>query len=444
MKFLRDFLKGVLPGRLYRSLQSVYHYALACAAAYWYGNPSRRLGVIGVTGTNGKTTVVHLLHEMFFTAGVPVASLSSLRFKIKGAEEPNLLKMTMPGRFELQKFLSASKAAGCRTVILEVTSEGLAQHRGRFTQFRAAVMTNVTPEHIEAHGSFEAYRDAKCELFRMLPPDGMAIINAEDPAYELFRSQTRAGVATYSRSGIEVAGLGRPVRVIRIGPDAVELELDNIVLVSHLGGEFNFMNILAAATTAIAFGISLSSIAEALRRFSGVPGRLEFVQREPFRVVVDYAHTPDALERVYQTLSSANSKLDPPAGRAGTRNSKLVCVLGSAGGGRDKWKRPQMGRIAGEHCGHVILTSEDPDDEDPAVIANQIKAGISQISSAIVETLLDRREAIRKAIALAQPGDTVIMTGMGAQPWFVDRGGKKIPWDEPAIVREELDKQRKH
>ncbi len=435
-------MKAVLPDQMYRVLVRYYHYLLAVFAAYHFGYPSRDLTVIGVTGTNGKTTVVHLLHEMFEAAGFPTASLSSLRFKIREVEEPNLLKMTMPGRFELQRFLSRAREAKCRYVILEVTSEGIRQNRHRFTTFRGAVLTNVTPEHIESHGGFEEYRKAKLELFRMVGLDGVAIINREDPSAELFASATRGRVSRYSRSEIEVEHVGRPVRVLGVGLDHIQIEVEGVFLGVRLGGEFNVMNLLAAITCAMSFRVSLTAIAQSLAKFPGVRGRLEFISRDPFSVVVDYAHTPDALESVYRTLEEnreeriENRAVSTPY----SLPPRLICVFGSAGGGRDRWKRPLFGAIAERHCQSIIITSEDPDDEDPAVIANQIRAGISSERVSSVEVILDRKKAIRTAIERAEPGDTVIITGMGAQPWFMDRGGK-IPWDEAAIVREELSRQ---
>ena len=445
------FLKKTMPRPAFKRLAPAYHAALAFFAALRYGFPSRRLVVIGVTGTNGKTTVVHLLHEIFRAAGFGVASASSQRFKVNDAEEPNLMKMTMPGRGWLQRFLGRCRREGCRYAILEVTSEGIAQSRHRFVRFAGAVLTNVRPEHIESHGGFERYRQAKIELFRRLPQDGFAILNREDESAPRFAEATAARVAWYSSSAIDVPGVGYPVRMVATGADRLELEVGGVLLESRLGGHFNAMNALAAAAAGLAFGVSLAVIADALRRFPGVPGRLEFVQRKPFAVVVDYAVTPDALEAVYIALSGGSPKSDlrpedvRPSSVEGfksreTRNSKLVCVFGAAGGGRDKWKRPKLGKIAGEFCKAVILTSDDPDDEDPTQIVSEIRSGMTSDQLRTTETILDRREAIREALRAAKPGDTVIITGMGAQPWFVAYGGKKIPWDERAVVREELTK----
>jgi len=436
---LPPMIKEFLPVSFIRALRSPYHFLWAFVGALVYGFPGRRCSVIGVTGTNGKTTVVHALHDIFRATGTSIASVSSLRFKINDREEPNLLKMTMPGRFHLQRFLARARRAGCRTVILEVTSEGIAQHRHRFIRFETGVLTNITPEHVESHGSFEAYRAAKAELFRALPAGGFAVLNDEDPATVGFAAATSAAVVRYGHSRIALPGMTFSVSVQEITPRSIRFTVGDIAFGAPLGGDFNVMNMLAAVAAALANGIPADRIAAVLARFQPPAGRLEYIIEDPFAVVVDYAHTPDALERVYETLSSANAK--------------LVCVLGAAGGGRDKWKRPELGKIAAAHCKEVILTSEDPDDEDPAEIVSEIRSGMispAQISKRnsggqvpITKVVLDRREAIRTALQDAQPGDTIVITGMGAQPWFMDRGGKKISWHEAAIVREELDRNHK-
>lgn len=435
-KFL-SFTRSIIPRRLLLFLQPAYHLLLAALAALYYGFPSRHLTVIGVTGTNGKTTVVHLLHEIFAAAGFKAGSLSSLRFKINNDETPNLLKMTMPGRLQLQKFLAQCRASSCRFVILEVTSEGIKQFRHRFIQFRAAVLTNVTPEHIESHGSFERYRDAKLELFRCLPPSGWAVLNREDESAELFKRATAAKIVWYSASAIELERVGHPVHLLKVESSYILADVDDAVIEAPLGGFFNAQNLLAAVAAALAFQISLSAIAQAVHRFPGVPGRLEYVSRTPFAVVVDYAHTPDALEKVYQVLQSA--RLPDGQAERKAQSGGLICVLGSAGGGRDKWKRPELGRIISRYCQEIILTSEDPDEEDPDQIASAIQSGMPNDKIQMPKVILDRRTAIREALRSAHSGDTVVITGMGAQPWFIEKG-KKIPWDERRIVREELAK----
>ena len=437
MELLLPLLKRIVPRPVFLFFEPAYHRLLAALAAVRYGFPSRRLTVVGVTGTDGKTTVVHLLHEMLSSAGHRVGSLSSLRFRINEREEPNLMKMTMPGRFRLQRFLAECRADGCRFAIVEVTSQGVMQFRHRFIRFQAAVLTNVTPEHIEAHGGFEAYRAAKVELFRRLPATGAAVLNRDDPSAGLFAAGTRAEITWYARREIELKRVGHPVRVLDISPSRLRLEIDNLFLESGLGGAFNVMNILAAAACAMAFGVSLSAIAAALARQEALPGRLEYVEREPFAVVVDYANSPVAYEAVYQALTQSDLEPSQRAGRGAAETSKLICVFGAPSGGRDQWKRPKLGEIAARYCREIILTSDDPEDEDPGQIVLEIQSGMSKDERQKANVLLDRREAIRAALRNARPGDTVIITGMGAQPWLMLKGGK-IPWDDRKIVREEL------
>ena len=425
-KLLR-IIKMFIPKFLFSVLQPHYHRALSVAASAVYGNPSAKLKVIGVTGTNGKTTLVHLLTAILEGAGEPVASVSSLRFKIKGDEWKNMMKMTMPGRFTIQKFLTRAVSAGCKYAVLEVTSEGIKQFRHRGIDFYMAILTNITPEHTESHGTFENYRAAKAELFKKAK---IHILNGEDPSIEFF------------------AKIPAETRIVYLKKD---LPQDFHLKMS---GDFNIENAVAAYSAAKFIGIDRQIIKKVLESFENVPGRMEFILREPFSVVVDYAHTPDALEKVYGTLKS-------PAG-------KLICVLGSAGGGRDKWKRPEMGKIAAKFCDEIIFTNEDPYDENPQSILKDIENGFLQILNPKSEILnklktinypdaqsnlnnevgtptlrrgkliLDRREAIREALKLAQPGDTIIITGKGAEPWLMGPNGTKIPWDDREVVREEL------
>ena len=399
-KFIPSFLLGW------------YHLSLAFFGAIFYRFPSyppkfsfgkfrwaRKLKVIGITGTSGKSTVVNLATRILEEGGFKVASLSSIKFKIGDREWLNTLKMTMPGRLKLQKFLRQAVSAGCQYAVIEVTSEGIKQHRQRFIDFDIAVFTNLTPEHIESHGSFERYREAKAKLFQACK--NIHIINTDDPNAEYFLQFPAQKKIVYG------------------SPTSVKLNL-------KLLGEFNIYNALAALQVGLSQGIDLKTCKRALEKVEGIPGRMEVVIEEPFKVIVDYAHTPDALRKVYQTL--LNSKLK-------SQNSKLICVLGACGGGRDKWKRPELGRIAEKYCDQIILTNEDPYDENPEKILEDIVKGAPK-----AQKILDRKAAIKKALSLAKLGDTVIITGKGSEPWMCVEHGKKIPWDDRKIVREELDR----
>ena len=401
---------------------TIYHYLLALIGAVIYGFPSKKMIVIGVTGTNGKSTVVHLITEILALrqAQGKIASLSSIRFKIGGKEEKNILKMTMPGRFKLQKFLRQAVNAGCKYMVLEVTSEGIKQFRHKFIDFDGAVFTNLTKEHIEAHKGFENYKKAKGKLFQALEKSPKAnkfmALNSDDENSAYFGKFFSGKKYFY---GINPPASEAGNQKTEITPDKIGLKLDNLL------GEFNIYNALAAYCAGIALGIEKNKVLEILKIAKGIPGRLELVVNEPFKVFVDYAHTPDGLEKVYQTLGK-----------------NLICVLGSTGGGRDKWKRPEMGKIATDYCKEIILTNEDPYNEDPSQILSEIKSGISNFEFRIsnLYEILDRREAINKAISSAKPGDVVIITGKGCEPWMCVEDGKKIPWDDREVVKEEFKK----
>ena len=410
-----------------------YHFFLAGLGAFLYRFPSSKLKVIGITGTNGKSTVVHLTTKILEEAGYKVASISSIQFKINKKEWKNTLKMTMPGRTKLQKFLRQAVNADCQYAVLEVTSEGIKQHRHRFIDFDVAVFTNLTPEHIESHGGFENYRKAKGKLFQATKKTH--IINLDDKNSEYFlrfpadKKYAFSVNRDTSSSNIQII----KARDIQLLSNGLKFSVNNICFRLKLLGKFNISNALAAICCGLSQGIDLKTCRSALEKIKGIPGRMEVVIKKPFTVIVDYAHTPDGLIKVYKTVKN----LKP-------QNNKLICVLGAAGGGRDKWKRPELGKIAAKYCDEIILTNEDPYDELPIEIINQIAEGIENISinqqnqhKSAVHKILDRRKAIKKALNLAKPDDVVIITGKGCEPWMCVAGNKKIPWDDRKIVKEE-------
>jgi UDP-N-acetylmuramoyl-L-alanyl-D-glutamate--2,6-diaminopimelate ligase len=426
-------IKNFIRARPFSLLMSAYHFLLSFLAALIYGFPSRRLFVVGVTGTKGKTTVVELLHEMLSRGGSRVASLSSLRFRIGEKSEKNDRKMTMPGRFFVQRFLRRAVRAGCRWAVIEVTSEGILQFRHRFIRFRAAVMTNIAPEHIEAHGGFEPYLRAKLDLFWRLPKDGVAILNRQDSLSLRFAAATQAKKAWYGKEEIILGGKSYRVAHAAADREGVSFEINTTPFHSFLFGEFGIMNILAASSLALSQHIPLEEIAFAVGRVKGIPGRMEVIQQSPFVVVVDYAHTPESLREVYRSMK--NFFLAP--------SGRLLCILGAAGGGRDRWKRPEFGRIAMEHCDTIILANEDPYDENPSHILDDIASGFSRyvhpsLPPRDCRKILDRKRAIRTAVKLAREGDALIITGKGAEPWIMGPEGKRIPWDDREVLRKAL------
>ena len=399
---MKEILKKFIPP----FLLSWYHFSLAFFGALFYRFPSKKLKIIGITGTNGKTTTIEMISRILEEAGYKIASLSSIKFKIGNKEWPNTLKMTMPGRFKIQKFLRQAADAGCQYAVLEVTSEGIKQHRHRFIDFNVAVFTNLTPEHIEAHGSFENYRAAKGKLFQATK--NIHVINVDDENAKYFLQFLAKRKYTY-------------------GLNQGDVNNQNLQLNLRLIGNFNIYNALAAISVGISQGVNLETCKSAVEKTEGIPGRMEEVISQPFKVFVDYAFTPNALEKVYQTLINlqlTTHNLQP----------KIICDLGACGGGRDKWKRPVLGEIAAKYCDEVIVTNEDPYDEDPMEIINQVAEG----TKGKAKKILDRREAIREALKLAKPNDVIIITGKGCEPWICVAKGKKIHWDDRQVVREEF------
>jgi len=374
--------------------------------------------VIGVTGTNGKTTVVNMATRILEEAGYKVASLSSIKFKIGDREWPNTLKMTMLGRFKLQKFLRQAVNAGCQYAVLEVTSEGIKQYRHKFIGFEIAVFTNLTPEHIEAHGGFENYRREKGKLFQTTK--NIHVINLDDGNAKYFLQFPAEKKYTY-------------------GLNQGDINNKELKLNLRLIGNFNIYNALAAICVGLSQGVSLDICKRVVEKIEGIPGRMEEVISRPFKVFVDYAFTPNALEKVYQTLKPPKES-QLPTGQA--KNSRMVCVLGACGGSRDKWKRPVLGEIAAKYCDEIIITNEDPYNEDPYQILAMIKSGISnfQLLTSNFYEILDRRKAIRKSLELTKQNDVVVITGKGCEPWICIKNGKKIPWDDRKVVKEEFEK----
>lgn len=413
---MKSFVKKMTP----RFVLNAYYTFWAYAGVVVYRNPSARVAVIGVTGTNGKTSVVHIASTLLEESGLKVGSISSLRFKIREKEWTNEFKMTMPGRMHIQKFLRACVDGGCDVVLMEVTSEGVRQKRHKGITFDTAAFTNLTPEHIESHGSFEKYKKAKGEFFAT--PHRVSVVNADDPQADYFADFPSERAILYSASGMDMPAECLDAKEVSVGPSGISFTIDGQKFAAPLLGAFNVSNALAAIGICMGQGIAMADIACAFSRVKGVPGRAEIVMKEP-TVVVDYAHTPDGLQKIYDMVESVRENA-----------GKKICILGSAGGGRDKWKRPEMGAIADAFCDEIILTNEDPYDEDPDDIVAQVASGITSKS---VRTIMDRREAVAEGLKNATRQDIVVVTGKGAEPWMVVAGGHKVPWDDRAVVREE-------
>ncbi len=410
-------IEKIIPSFLYKFFQPIYHYSLALLGALVYRFPGKKIKVIAVTGTKGKSSTTELINAFLEEAGYKTALSNTIRFKIGDEAWENLYKMSMPGRFAMQRFLRNAVKDGCHYAILEMTSQGAITHRHRFIPLDALVFTNLSPEHIEAHGSYENYRDAKLSLAKALSDSKkrprIMVVNADDAEAGKFLSFEADQKHTYSIKDAE------PYLIKKEG---MEFTLDGQKVIPHLSGVFNLYNIFGAITFAKSQNVSTAIIKRALENFTGIPGRLQKIDAgQDFNVIVDYAHTADSLEKVYQVYQS----------------SRLICVLGNTGGGRDKWKRTKMAEIADDYCDEIILTNEDPYDEDPMEIVNSMKEALHDGNGQIV---IDRREAINKAITLAKTGDTVIITGKGTDPYIMGPNNTKTPWSDAKVAKEELDK----
>lgn len=435
-----EIIKKIIPNSIFKKLQPIYHYLLAILGGLIYNFPSKNLIVIGITGTKGKTTTAELVNEILETAGFKTALASTLRFKTGEIEKRNLFKMTMPGRFFMQKFLREAVTAHCTHAVIEMTSEGAKQFRHKFIYLDALIFTNLAKEHIESHGSYEKYVEAKLSIARELEnpekkslqkvlgsprfarPDifsetsfqGPAIIaNADDKEAEKFLALDIKNKIPYSL---------RDAVGVKSDENGSSFQVGKIVIHSKLPGIFNVSNMLGAMALAKFMEIPDEIIKKALESIDFVRGRMEKINEgQDFEVVVDYAHTPDSLKAVYETY----------------KDRKLIGVLGNTGGGRDIWKRKVMGEIADQYCDQIILTNEDPYDEDPKKILEDIMEGIQNTPC---EVVMDRRQAITKAIRVAKSGDAVLITGKGTDPYIMEANGGKTPWDDAAVAREELQK----
>lgn len=403
----------------------------AMAGAARYGFPSRKLKVIGITGTNGKSTTAEMLAMILKEAGYKVALSSSIKFEMAGDVRKNSMSNSMPGRFFLQKFLDEAVRFRCDYAIVEVTSEGIKQHRHRFIKFDGAVFTNLTPEHIESHGGFDNYRKAKLKLFETAK--GFHVINCDDENAVFFLKYPAKTKYYYGFGGsIREFGAGQAVcaRDVQAAGEGVGFSIDGIKFEIRLAGQFNVYNALAAISAAISQGVDLDICRRALVKIRSIPGRMEKICRDP-DIFIDYAFTPNALEKAYATLKS---RID--------RGGKLICLLGACGGGRDKWKRPVLGQIAAKYCDRIIITNEDPFDEDPQAIMEAVRLGTERggAEKQNVYLISDRRQAIVKALNMAEKHDSVILTGKGCEPWIRLKHGQRIPWNEKNAVMEELAK----
>jgi len=427
MSNARQTIKKIAPSWLLKPLLYPYHYGRAGVANAINGMPARGMKVIAVTGTNGKTTTVNYIASILMKAGYKVGVSTTAVFRIGDKQWDNELNMTVTNPFALQKLLKDMKRAGVEWVVLEVTSHSLQQRRVMGIPIHTAVMTNLSQDHLDYHGSMQNYAAAKAKLLKRANKN--IVLNRDDDWFDYY--QKLVGERTLFTYG---SGAKNDVRVVKanLGSQGSKVQVnygvEKLIWDLKLAGKFNVYNAMAAAATALALSIKPSAVKAGLEALNNVPGRMEaIVESQSFTVIVDYAHTPDAMENVFETLKP----LTP---------GKLVAVFGSAGD-RDRRKRPLMGQIAAEHCDVAIVTDDEPHSEEGGQIRKSILRGANHTHSrAKIIEIADREAAIKQAFELAKRGDTVVILGMGHQKFRAMNEGK-IKWDDREVARKLLSKK---
>ena len=416
--------RKVLPKSVLVELERTYRKSRAKVVAARYGNPARDLRVIAVTGTNGKTTTVNFLNEILKEAGYRTAMFSTANIEIAGEQTVNDTNSTTSTVARLQKFFRDAKKADVEFALIEATSHALDQYKFEGVPIEMAIMTNLTQDHLDYHKTMENYAAAKAKLFEMNP--NLVVLNADDEWFDYFNNfATESQKITYGEGESADVKIEK-FKLYKKGSEA-NLRIDNNVeleIATNLPGEFNIYNMTAAAAGAYLLGISLKDIQEGIANLEGVSGRFQYATSDlPFEVVVDYAHTPDALEKLLQTSKKI------------TKN-RTILVFGACGD-RDREKRPIMGKIAQDLADRIIITDEENYTEDATQIREEIISGISKKNEKLpanIQEIPDRKEAIRKALQIAGKGDIVLITGLGHEVYRVV-DGEKTPWNDTEIVQ---------
>jgi UDP-N-acetylmuramoyl-L-alanyl-D-glutamate--2,6-diaminopimelate ligase len=418
-------VRKLLPSGAVKQLEERYRKGRIKLVRVRYGDPAKNLNVIAVTGTNGKTTTLNYINEILKEAGYKTAMFTTAVIEIAGDRKVNDLNATVALTAEMQKFFREAKKAKVDYVVLEVTSHALDQHKLEGVPILAAVMTNLTQDHLDYHKTMENYAAAKGKLFASNPQ--FIVLNRDDEWFDFFNQFPASDQKiTYGRHDDAEVRVTH-TKLYRKGSEATLLldQHEKLDLATALPGEYNVDNMAAAATTAYVLGINLHDIVEGIANLEGVPGRFEHVKTgRDFDVVVDYAHTPDGLEK-FLTAAKAITK------------NRVILVFGATGD-RDKGKRPIMGEIAAKLADRIVLTDEESYNENPDKIREQVMQGIESAGGSGKTTeIADRHEAIKKALGIATKGDTVLITGMGHEKFrIVD--GQRIPWNDADAVKELL------
>lgn len=417
--------RKVLPKSALVGLEKSYRKSRAKIISARFRNPARDLRVIAVTGTNGKTTTVNFLNEILKEAGYRTAMFSTANIEIAGEQTVNDTNSTTATVARLQKFFRNAKKADVEFALIEATSHALDQYKFEGVPIEMAIMTNLTQDHLDYHKTMENYAAAKAKLFEMNP--NLVVLNADDEWFDYFNNfATESQKITYGKGESADVKIEK-FKLYKKGSEA-KLRIDNNVeleIATNLPGEFNIYNMTAAAAGAYLLGISLKDIQEGIANLEGVSGRFEYATPGlPFDTIVDYAHTPDALEKLLKSAKEISK-------------NRTILVFGACGD-RDREKRPIMGKIAQDLADRIIITDEENYTEDATQIREEIISGISKKNDKLpanIQEIPDRKEAIRKALQIAGKGDIVLITGLGHEVYRVI-DGEKTPWNDTQIVRE--------
>jgi len=428
-----------------QSSKNRYHKFQASWSNFLAGNPSKKIKIIGVTGTKGKTTICNLIAAVLDAAGKRSAMETTINTKIGDKVTMHREKsrwVTTPPSSVINGFLKKALKAGCKYAVLEVTSQAIDQYRVWGINFDVLIFSNLTHDHLDYHGSRDRYLEAKLKVFKD-NPQAVAIVNIDDPASKTFLEAKNKRQIVYStKQPVENGVVARKILESSAGSTFTVVGGGNQTTIGlQIPGIFNVSNALAAIACGIVCGIEMDKIKAGLESVAGIPGRMERIkvsQKQNFEVIVDYAHNPDSLKNVYETINHSTSK----------RGNKLIAVLGATGR-RDKTKRPIMGALAGKNADFVIVTNEDPYDEDPQEIIDAVAAGVLKGKKGKWRLnnnywkILDRHEAIAKAINMAGYNDVVIISGKGAEEVMAVGADKFEPFSDRRVVRYELAKKFK-
>jgi UDP-N-acetylmuramoyl-L-alanyl-D-glutamate--2,6-diaminopimelate ligase len=411
-----NFPANIVPEIVYIQVHSSAK-ALGIMASNHFGNPSSKLKLVGVTGTNGKTTIASLLHEVFKNLGYKSGLLSTIRNKV--GDRIVEATHTTPDPIQLNNLLNQMVNAGCNHCFMEVSSHAIDQDRISGLTFNGGIFTNLTHDHLDYHGTIENYLKAKKKFFDQLPSNAFALTNIDDKNGRIMLQNTKALKKTYSLK----SDSDFKCRIIENQFEGLQLNIDGEEFWSNLIGKFNAYNLLAVYGAAILSGEKKAEVLTALSAVKAVEGRFDYIRSENNIVgIIDYAHTPDALNNVLSTIAAIR-----------TKNETLITVIG-AGGDRDKLKRPLMGKVASEKSDRVILTSDNPRSENPEDIIQDIEKGIELQYSKKVVSIINRKEAIKTACALAKSGDIILIAGKGHEK-YQEIKGEKHPFDDKDILK---------